>query len=187
MLQTCWKSGINLVILCLKWPPDMKIHKNDWKAQLMVCQHFSLYFHQDGTMDLPSLMDVSSRWSFSQESAKPDGISKNMSENKASQGSGGRCWVADEVRWRVSGLNSAPEMRQWVELWFALRKCSIYQVSAGCVRARSAINKDECACLWGIFNWMGSKVEWISDLFVQINTQNDCWAMCTHFHPVQRG
>lgn len=32
------------------------------------------------TMDLPGLMDVRSRWSFSQESAKPDGISKNMSK-----------------------------------------------------------------------------------------------------------
>lgn len=52
----------------------------------------------DDTTDLPGLMDVRSRWSFSQESAKPNGISKNMRKNKASQGSLGWCWIADEAR-----------------------------------------------------------------------------------------
>lgn len=142
---------------------DIEIHK-----RLMVCQHFSPCLCHV-MVDLSSLMDVCSRCSFPQERAKPNGISKNINENKASQGSAGG--VELQMRWGEGcrGTHSSPEMR-----WNDARGWTVSTLRKCCLR--TVILKQ----MLGL-----SVCTYVRDK--QTNTEHDCWAMCTHFHQVQRG
>lgn len=129
-------------------------------------------FTSDDMIDFPGLMDAHSRWSFSQQSAKPNGISKNMRENKTSQGSVGWCWVASDVRRKVTedSFHSWNEVKwrnglNYVSLWesFQSVKCQRSESRSLCTcTLNMLVSAHVCVsvcsvCVWTLFNWMGSR------------------------------